>query len=76
MAMRDSDETIKPKGRLAPDNLGRSYLLSASYDGDQRKAYMRLYEPETQQMYLWYDNTGHQPYLISKQTPEELKENH
>ena len=74
--MRDSDETIKPKGRLAPDNLGRSYLLSASYDGDQRKAYMRLYEPETQQMYLWYDNTGHQPYLISKQTPEELKENH
>lgn len=73
--MRDSDETIKPKGRLAPHNLGRSYLLSASYDGDQRKAYMRLYEPETQQIYLWYDNTGHQPYLISKSTPEELKEN-
>ena len=74
--MSDSDEAIKPKGRLAPDNLGRSYLLSASYDGDQRKAYMRLYEPETQQIYLWYDNTGHQPYLISKSTPEELKENH
>jgi len=73
--MRDSDEIIKPKGRLAPDNLGRSFLLSASYDGDQRKAYMRLYEPETQQIYLWYDNTGHQPYLISKSTPEELKEN-
>jgi len=70
-----SDETVKPKGRLAPDNLGRSYLLSASYDGDQRKAYMRLYEPETQQIYLWYDDTGHQPYLISKSTPEELKEN-
>ncbi len=74
--MSDSDEAIKPKGRLAPDNLGRSYLLSASYDGDQRKAYVRLYEPETQQIYLWYDDTGHQPYLISKQTPEELKENH
>jgi len=64
-----------PKGRLAPDNLKASYLLSAGYDGKQEKAFLRLYEPESQQIYLWYDNTGHMSYCISKLSQDELENN-
>lgn len=71
----NNEESIKPKGRLAPPNLGTAYMLSAGYDGDSQKAYIRLYEPESKQIYLWYDNTDHLPYLITKETPEEIRSN-
>lgn len=61
--------------RVAPDNLPTSYLLSADYDGEKEKAFLRLYEPKEDQIYLWYDNTGHLPYLITKKTPEEVRQN-
>jgi DNA polymerase I len=69
------EEIVHVRGRVAPDNLGTSYLLSAGYDGQQKKAYVRLYEPNEEQIYLWYDNTGHLPYLISKKSATELGEN-
>jgi len=69
------DEIVNVRGRVAPDNLGTSYMLSAGYDGQQKKAYVRLYEPNEEQIYLWYDNTGHLPYLISKKSATELGEN-
>jgi len=68
-------EEIQPQGRLAPENLPTSYLLSAGYDGKMQKAYLRLYEPVSQQVYLWYDNTDHLPYCISKESPDELRKN-
>ncbi|MCW4036223.1 MAG: type B DNA-directed DNA polymerase, partial [Candidatus Bathyarchaeota archaeon] len=71
----DSGEVVEPRGRLAPENLPTSYLLSAGYDGKAEKAFLRLYEPESQQVYLWYDNTGHLSYCISKEAPEELRKN-
>ena len=73
--MSEEEEIIQPKGRVAPDDLGTSILLSAGYDGALQKAYVRLYEPESQEIYLWYDNTGHLPYLLSKQPVEELQAN-
>ncbi|TRO47287.1 type B DNA-directed DNA polymerase, partial [Candidatus Bathyarchaeota archaeon] len=75
MAFQDEEEVSTPKGRLAPEDLPPSYLLSAGYDGKQEKAFLRLYEPVSQQVYLWYDNTGHLSYCISKETPEELRKN-
>ena len=69
------EEIISVKGRIARDNLKTSYLLSAGYDGHRKQAFVRLYEPNEQQIYLWYDNTGHMPYLLSKLTPEELELN-
>ena len=68
-------EEVKPRGRLSPDDLPTSYLLSAGYDGDEQKAYLRLYEPISQQIYLWYDNSNHLPYCISKESPNKLEEN-
>jgi DNA polymerase I len=70
-----NEEDVTPKGRVCPKNLTRSYLLSAGYDGALKKAYLRLYEPKSQQVYLWYDNTNHLPYLLSKKKPESIREN-
>ncbi len=71
----EGEEEIRPKGRMAPDNLPTSYLVSAGYDGAEQKAYLRLYEPVSQQVYLWYDNTSHLPYCISRESSRELEKN-
>ncbi len=70
-----AEEVMNVRGRLAPDNTGTVYLLSAGYDGQNRKAYVRLYEPESEDIFLWYDNTGHLPYLLSKEPPSEIEKN-
>jgi DNA polymerase I len=75
VAISNAEEVSAPRGRLAPENLPFSYLLSAGYDGKAEKAFLRLYEPGSRQVYLWYDNTGHLSYCISKERPEELRKN-
>ncbi len=57
---------------IAPPNLGPSYLISASYDGKQRKAVLKLYEPVEGELYFWYDNTGHLPYCITSIAEQEM----
>jgi DNA polymerase, archaea type len=69
------EEIINVKGRLAPKNTGTVYLLSAGYDGQNKKAFLRLYEPVSEEIFLWYDNTGHLPYLVSKEPVSELEKN-
>ena len=46
----------------APKNLPPSYFISATYDGNTKKACIKLYEPKSKRIYKWYDNTGHKPY--------------
>ncbi len=53
--------------------LDEGYILSASYDGEKGVAFLRLYDPETQRIYFWFDNTGHKPYCLSDLLPEELE---
>ncbi len=57
---------------IAPASLPPSYFVSASYDGRQKKAIIKLYEPLSEQIYFWYDNTGHKPYCLTNLTKEEL----
>jgi DNA polymerase, archaea type len=57
----------------APDTLPASYFVSATYDGRQRKAVVKLYEPESGNIYFWYDNTGHQPYCLTNLAPSDLE---
>jgi DNA polymerase I len=60
--------------RLAPaSDLAEAYLLSATYDGDKRCAVLKFYSPSDEQLYFWYDNTGHKPYCLTSLRPEELK---
>ncbi len=68
----------KPKKRhifppIAPENLPPSYFVSATYDGRQRKAVIKLYEPDSGRIYFWYDNTGHKPYCLTNLPEAELK---
>src|SRR5512139_2728318 len=68
----------KPKKRnpfppVAPENLPPSYFVSATYDGRQGKAVIKLYEPASGRIYFWYDNTGHKPYCLTNLTPSELE---
>jgi len=58
---------------VAPENLSPSYFVSATYDGKTRKALIKLYEPNSGQIYFWYDNTGHMPYCLTNLSPYELE---
>lgn len=57
----------------APKELPPSYLVSATYDGSKRVACIKLYEPKSQKIYSWYDNTGHKPYCFTNLPPSELE---
>ncbi len=49
-----------------------SLLVSATYDGQKKAAVLKFYNPESQKIILWADETGHKPYCYSKLNPEEL----
>jgi DNA polymerase, archaea type len=48
-------------------------LVSATYDSQKKSAVLKFYEPVSQKVLLWTDNTGHKPYCYSKLEPEELR---
>lgn len=47
-------------------------LVSATYDGQKKAAVLKFYDPASQKVLLWADNTGHKPYCFSKMLPDEL----
>ncbi len=49
-----------------------SMLVSATYDGTSRSAVLKFYDPESQKLILWLDETGHKPYCYSKLELDEL----
>ncbi|MCE2497947.1 MAG: DNA-directed DNA polymerase I [Nitrosopumilaceae archaeon] len=55
-----------------PDSMPSSMLVSAAYDGVSKKALLKFYDPESKELYLWWDETGHKPYCYSKLSLEEL----
>ncbi|ARM76327.1 DNA-directed DNA polymerase I [Acidianus manzaensis] len=53
---------------------GRTYyLLSADYDGKKGKALLKLYDPETGESAVYYDQTGHKSYFLVDLTPEQVR---
>jgi DNA polymerase I len=56
-----------------PQELPSSYLVSASYDGKKGVAVLKLYEPESQKIYFWYDIKGHKPYCLTNLPIKELE---
>ncbi len=49
-----------------------SLLASAAYDGDRRKAILKLYDQKAGRFWIWEDNTGHRPYCFTRLPMEEL----
>jgi DNA polymerase I len=56
-----------------PSTVPPSYLVSIGYDGDAKKCFLRLYEPNSHKVYFWYDDSGHKPYCFSKRPIAELQ---
>jgi DNA polymerase I len=49
------------------------FLIGCSYDGKAGKAYLKLLNPETQEVKLVYDESGHKPYCYAKEPIEEVE---
>ncbi|MDA8008366.1 MAG: DNA-directed DNA polymerase I [Alphaproteobacteria bacterium] len=49
-----------------------SMLVSASYSPEAGAVVLKLYDPKTEKILLWKDETGHRPYCYSRLTPEEI----
>ncbi|MFX1485806.1 MAG: DNA-directed DNA polymerase I [Promethearchaeota archaeon] len=68
-----SERTEPDTQRVTPMNTDPCLLLSVSYDGKKERAFARLYDLESRNLYFWYDNTNHKPYCISDLGEEELR---
>ncbi|MFX1490193.1 MAG: DNA polymerase domain-containing protein, partial [Promethearchaeota archaeon] len=60
------------KGEIIED-LDRGLLLDVDYDGVQNKAFCKFYDLDTEQIKIWIDTTGHEPYCLSKEIPSDLE---
>ncbi|MCL2172733.1 MAG: DNA-directed DNA polymerase I [Candidatus Bathyarchaeota archaeon] len=69
---KEREQRVLPP--IAPPDLSSSYFVSASYDGRQRKVIIKLYEPESGELYFWQDNTGHKPYCLTSLPKEKVLE--
>src|SRR2546425_10537742 len=58
-----------------PREMAQSYFAGSGYDAERRAVYLKLYDPQTERIQFWYDNTGHTPYCLSKDSPENLRKN-
>ena len=54
-------------------DLNEGLLVSATYDGEKKVAVLKFFDPKMQRIWLWNDNTGHQPYCYTKLPVEEVQ---
>jgi DNA polymerase I len=47
-------------------SLDEGLLVSAGYDGDEKRVYLVFYSPKFERNFIWKDNTGHKPYCFTK----------
>jgi DNA polymerase, archaea type len=66
-----------PKNKLGqrvlfdPKDMSECLLAGIYYDGEINKAFLKLYEPVSQQLFRWTDNTNHLSYCLVKDLEEE-----
>ncbi|WP_338600656.1 DNA-directed DNA polymerase I [Sulfolobus tengchongensis] len=48
------------------------FLLQVDYDGKKGKAVCKLFDKETQKIYVLYDNTGHKSYFLVDIEPDKV----
>ena len=65
-------EQISDLKQKQVSSMPTSLLVSATYDREKNAAVLKFYEPESQKIFLWTDETKHKPYCYSKLNPEEL----
>ncbi len=55
-----------------PKLMPPALLVSATYNSKKKAAVLKFYEPKSQKIILWTDETNHKPYCYSKLDAEEL----
>ncbi len=65
---------LKKKGQIV-QNLDKGLLLDVDYDGGENKAYCKFYDLDAQDIKIWIDTTGHEPYCLSRDTKAALERN-
>ncbi len=61
-----------PADHENPESMPPAMLVSATYDSPTKSAVLKFYEPESEELFLWRDETGHRPYCYSRLPPDEL----
>ncbi len=56
-----------------PQDLPPSFLLSIDYSGPHNKAIVRLYRPDTKEVFFWLDNKDHKPYFYTDRSSQEVE---
>ncbi len=64
----------KKEGGIVQD-LERGLLLDVNYDGAENKAYCKFYDLDSDEIKIWIDTTGHEPYCYSKDSIADLENN-
>jgi DNA polymerase I len=78
MAARSSIKTTGLAAKLAElteptSEIEEALLASATYDGERRLAVLKFYDTKAGRFRLWWDNTGHKPYCITRLGMDELE---
>ncbi len=55
-------------------DLEEGLLVSATYDGDARRAVLKFYDQKAERVLLWEDKTGHKPYCYTRLSDQEIAE--
>jgi len=63
-----NNESNMMRGKSIPISL----LVSATYNNQKNAAVLKFYDPKSQKIVLWDDQSGHKPYCYSKLNPDEL----
>jgi DNA polymerase elongation subunit (family B) len=53
-------------------DLEEGLLVSATYDGDTRRAVLKFYDAKQERVWLWEDKSGHKPYCYTKLSDQEI----
>ncbi len=57
------------------DKDGLLILISADYDPEEKKTFLKFYDIKKKNIAVLYDKLGHKPYAFSKENIEKLKNN-
>lgn len=55
------------------DSMPPSMLVSAAYDNNSKSVVLKFYDPKSEKLIMWKDETGHKPYCYSRLSPDELE---
>ncbi len=67
----DLAERLRSLTEPASD-LEEGLLVSATYDGQTRKAVLKFYDAKRERVWLWEDKTGHKPYCYTRLSESEI----